>query len=285
VGRPALWPSIFVFLFLVACGVILLLVSESLRVGVPKRLTEELGIVLISVFGVSLIYEHVIAETHFQKLYGHLEGLIGGAQNNAARCASLGIDEIHETRSSYEATHSFKIFIETCGSGGTMRIVGRSLIYSMQAWEEYLRVFVQNGGTLELCFYAPDIQNSPLEELSGYDLRETEMALDIFERTARPWLESEKPPGKVEIRFHRVHLLDSFCEFISPNQHLIVWDLNFGRGTSHRRIFVLKGGSQMGKNLSEGRYSSIWNSAEPFYLYSPNASDTGMRVRTTGSSA
>lgn len=259
--------SVFIFLLLVAAGIILLLVADRLEVGIVKRLAEELGIVLISVFGVSLIYEHLLAEAHFLQIYRKLEKLIRGAESNAARCARLGICEIHETRPSYESAHGLQNLVEICGPRMRIRIIGRSLIYSMQVWEDQLSHLVARGATLELCFLAPDVSGSPLEELSGYDPRETGMALDIFKKTAQPWLEGAKPLGKVEIRFHRVHLLDSYYEVLDDEQHWLAWDLNFGRGTLNRRIFVISGKSPLGKNLADERYEIIWRTAEHFYKY------------------
>lgn len=266
-GEEPRWASAFVFLFLVACGVILMLAAEMVRKEPQKQLITEFGVVLISVFGVSLIYEHVLAGMHFRRMYRHLEELIRGAQDNAAQCAALGIREIHAVRKSYESAHPMADLVRSCGPNTRIRIVGRSLIYSMQIWEEHLSTLIDNGVTLQLCFFDPAITSSPLRALSGYDPRETQMALDIFETVARPWIQATSPPGSLELRFHQVHLMDSFFEVIDENQHWAAWDLNFGRGTAQRRIFVVNGESPLGRNLSQGRYEVIWKDSKVFFSY------------------
>jgi hypothetical protein len=61
--------------------------------------------------------------------------------------------------------------------------------------------------------------------------------------------------------------MDSIFEVRDQHEHWLAWDLNFGRGTGHRRVFVVQGGSPFGKSLTKGRYDVIWDDAKLVYLY------------------
>src|ERR1700683_1949349 len=66
--------ALFIGLFLII-GAHYLGDAESFKETL-RDLAKELGIVLISVWGVSLFYEYVLAERHFQKFQSNLEYLI-----------------------------------------------------------------------------------------------------------------------------------------------------------------------------------------------------------------
>ena len=50
--------------------------------------------------------------------------------------------------------------------------------------------------------------------------------------------------------------IDQFC----------AWDLNFGRDTTNKRIFLLDPLKPLGKDLKE-RYDKIWNQGETIFQY------------------
>jgi len=231
-----------------------------------KRLVEELVVVLISVWGVSLFYERFLAERHFNRFHENLRNLIRQGELNAAVCEALGILEIHISRRSYEDKHSFSSKVENVGSGDVVRITGRSLIFSMYGWRDLRRV-LDNGSRLQMCLVDPSIRDSPLNYLAGYSPEEIDFAIHRFIRSVKPWLLTAKPKGAVEVRFHRVHILDSYSEISKPHYSRAAWDLNFGEGTEERRIFYLNGEGALGKNLRDGRYQLIWDRAEPQFRY------------------
>jgi hypothetical protein len=231
-----------------------------------KKMTEELGIVLISVWGVSLFYETFLAARHFNRFQQNLTTLIRRGETNAAVCEHLGILEIHTGRRSYEDRHSFAREAENIGAGDVVRITGRSLIFLMYSWRD-LKHLLKNGARLQLCMLNPTLRNSPLNYLAGYSVEETELAIHRFVNYVRPWLVKEKPSGTVEVRFHTVHILDSYLEIIRPGHSRAAWDLNFGEGTEERRVFYLDGSGPLGRNLSQGRYQLIWDRAEEKFLY------------------
>jgi hypothetical protein len=235
-----------------------------------KRLTEELGVVLVSVWGVSLFYEKFLARRHFHRFLENLTELIQRGEMIAAVCESLGILEIHRSRRSYEEKHSFAGEAKNVGAGDVVRVTGRSLIFSMYSWRNLAQI-AENGGHLQLCIVDPQLRDSPLNYLAGYSPEETELAIQRFVKRLKPWLEHNKPKGTVEVRFHNVHVLDSFTEFIKAGNSSAAWDLNFGEGTEDRRIFFLKGDGPLGRNLTKGRYQLIWDKAEVKFLYKNGA--------------
>lgn len=265
------------YLFVILLGILILIGSYYIQekqdhpaLGLLKKLTEELGIVLISVWGVSLFYEKFLAERHFRRFLQNLTELIHRGEMNAAVCENLGILEIHRGRRSYEEKHSFAAEAKNIAAGDTVRVTGRSLIFSMYTWRNLAQI-VENGGHLQLCIVDPQLRDSPLNYLSGYSPEETELAIHRFVKRLKPWLEYHKPKGTLEVRFHRVHVLDSFMEISKSNHSFAAWDLNFGEGTEDRRIFFLNGDGPLARNLADGRYQLIWDNADVTFIYEDGA--------------
>src|ERR1700722_16521784 len=70
-------------------GVLLLIGSHFVGETWPfhetaRDLAKEFGIVLVSVWGVSLFYEHFLAKRHFEKFHSNLKDLIRQGETNAA---------------------------------------------------------------------------------------------------------------------------------------------------------------------------------------------------------
>jgi hypothetical protein len=231
-----------------------------------RELLKEFGVVLISVWGVSLFYEKFLAERHFNRFQTNLEELIRRGETNAAVCEGLGILEIHRSRRSFEDNHSLASEAMTLKGGDVVRISGRSLIFSMYGWQHLSRI-LENGATLQLCLLDPAIRDSPLSYLAGYSPEETDLAIRRFRTTLKPWLDAVKPRGSAELRFHRVHLLDSLLEIDRQQVYRVAWDLNFGVGIEERQIFYLDGHGPLGRNLTEGRYGLIWEKSTVVFSY------------------
>jgi len=261
----------YVLLALLA-GVLMIVVSYQIPfkgvgdVETAKDLLKEFGVVLVSVWGVSLFYEHFLAERHFRKFHANLETLIRQGETNAAACEGLGILEIHRNRRSFEEKRSFGSQSKDVGPGDIVRITGRSLIFSLYGWQN-LRHIVENGATLNLCLYDPSIRQTPLEYLSGYSPQETDLVINRVINRITPWLKTALPKGTIEIRYHRIHLLDSLLEIKRQHEHRVSWDLNFGEGTEERQVFYVIGNGPLGRNLTTGRYGIIWDHSTVMFRY------------------
>src|SRR5271166_846494 len=174
--------------------------NEQVR-KIAVDLTRESGIVLISVWGVSLFYERYIADRHFRTFHTRLEQLIGRGESNAAVCEGTGIKKIYRDRRSYEKEHPLVDQVRRLRDGDHLRIVGRSLVFLMYNWQQ-LRPLIENGATLQLCLINPNIDDELFRLLAGYSRTETILAVERFTSSFLPWLQSSQPRGGVEIRFH-----------------------------------------------------------------------------------
>jgi hypothetical protein len=262
------WPYVTVAL---VTGVLVLIAShfifpkDSLRQTLSD-LVRDFGMVLVSVWGVSLFYEHFLAERHFDKFHVNLRTLIRQGEMNAAMCEGMGILEIFRSRRDFEGKHSLANETLSLVPGDVIRLTGRSLIFSMFGWR-HLKTIVENGATVQLCLFDPAIRESPLDYLAGYLPQETDLVLLRIVTKVKPWLASVRPKGNVEVRLHRVHLLDSLMEINCKGRHRLAWDLNFGEGTEERYIFYLNGDGPLGRNLTDGRYRLIWSNSSVILRY------------------
>jgi hypothetical protein len=240
--------------------------SEERAGRLVVELLREFGVVLISVWGVSLFYERFIANRHFRTFQTKLEGLMGRGESNAAVCEGTGIKNIYRDRGSFERNHPLVSLISGLRKGDHLRIVGRSLVFLMYNWQQ-LRPLVENGGALQLCLINPKYDNDLFRLLAGYSNTETALALERFNGSFLPWLESSRPNGTVEIRFHNLPLLDSYTERKRDDEYRSVWDLNFGEGLQSRVIFYLDAKGVFGENLRQHRYGPIWDRSERVFKY------------------
>jgi hypothetical protein len=252
-------------LLIVIGSVALEFYKQPVRVIVAEIL-REFGIGLISVFGISFLYEKLSAEHAFRRFFTDLQKLIRQGESNAAMCEALGILELHANRKSYEARHNFAEDLSSLGEGDRVRITGRSLIFTMYSWQHF-QTMLRSGATLELCLYDPSIKESPLQVLAGYSQEETALAIHRFVSSMHPWLKSQPHKGSLEIRFHDVHLLDSFVEVQRGNEAQGAWDLNFGEGMEARQVFVVDLNRPLGHNLASERYGRIWAQAQRVFRF------------------
>lgn len=90
-------------IILVLSGLLLITVSFLIPGLGPwhsllRELTKELGIVLLAVFGVSLLYELILAKRYIRTFLHLLGREVMKGESNAAMCAYLGIRKIFPNR-------------------------------------------------------------------------------------------------------------------------------------------------------------------------------------------
>jgi hypothetical protein len=229
-------------------------------------LFKEVGIVLISVWGISLFYEKYIADRHFTVFHSHLVNLVARGESNAAVCEGLGILRIYRDRQSYEEEHSFAEETNRLGQGDYLRIIGRSLIFLIYNWQR-LTPLIDNGAALELCFIDPQFDDPTFSAVAGYSSTETTLAIERIKDSFIPWLDRTRPKGSLEIRFHRFALLDSYTEKKEGEEYRSAWDLNFGEGLQSRYVFYMNTKGIFGEKLSGQRYKLIWDQSEIMFKY------------------
>ena len=229
-------------------------------------IVREFGIVLVSVWGVSLLYERYIADRHFRTFHTNLKDLVGRGESNAAVCEGTGIINIYRDRKSYEKDHPLVDQVRQLRDGDHLRIVGRSLVFLMYNWQQ-LRPVIENGGSLHLCLINPKFDDGLFRILAGYSKTETALALERFTSSFLPWLRSSQPRGGVEIRFHNLPLLDSYTERKQGDEYRSVWDLNFGEGLQSRVIFYVDAKGIFGEDLRQRRYGPIWDRSDRVFEY------------------
>jgi hypothetical protein len=265
VNRDIRFSATSVAIILILFGITLILISIIIGHHFWKEFLKELGIVLFSVSVVSLIYELWIAEKHFKKFHSELKKQIEMGETNAAICQRLGILQIFPTRDLYEAKYPLRDITSALAKGQIMRTVGRSLFLIMNK-PSALKQAVEKGAIVEFCCFDPTIDSSEIIKVSGLELTDIHSALSAFQKEFLNWLESKKPEGEIEIRFHKVHLLDSFFQFILNNKNVAAWDLSFGRDISDKRVFLLDGEYSFYKDLFE-RYNRVWDQSQVVFHY------------------
>jgi hypothetical protein len=226
----------------------------------------EIGVVLVSVWGISLFYEKYIADRHFKVFHSHLVDLVSRGESNAAVCESLGILRIYRDRQSYEEEHSFAQETSRLGQGDYLIIIGRSLIFLIYNWQR-LMPLINNGAALQLCFIDPQFDDPTFSAVAGYSSTETTLAIERIKDSFIPWLDRTRPQGSVEIRFHRFALLDSYTEKKEGKEYRSAWDLNFGEGLQSRYVFYMDTKGIFAEKLGTQRYKLIWDRSEIMFKY------------------
>jgi len=256
---------------LILAGITLIAGSVALpaRLGLWKELGKELGIVLVAAFGVSILYEILIAERHFHKFFSALREYVDRGESNAAACARLGILEIMPSRDMYEQKYPLRQLLAAAGSGSRIRVVG-STLFLLMTTPEPIQQALEQGARVELCSLDPE---SPANEIARWNgvvrLSDIQAAMDRFQELCT-WVDDAKPPGSLELRHHRIPLIDSFSFFDLGKTQLAVWDLNMGPHVSSKKILVVDATKGLGEDLTK-RYDRIWKNAVPRYRYSEGA--------------
>ena len=160
------------------------------------ELIKELGIVLISVCGVSLFYERVLAERQLLKFHTELQQLNStGRDQFCCVCSIKGCWRYSTTARSLRAktlpfspmTPGNILLPVMCQSHRT------KLYFIMLNWERF-QPMLQAGAALELCMIDPALPPSPLDYLAHYKPGETEMVVNDIRLRIRPWLEASSTP-------------------------------------------------------------------------------------------
>jgi hypothetical protein len=230
-----------------------------------KEFSRELGVVLLTVCGVSMIYELFVAEKHFHQFFSVLRGQLERGETNAAVCEALGVREIFPSRDLYERKYPLTVRLSGVAAGGTLRIIARTLNLLMSK-PEPIRQAIARGARVEMCFFDPDVDSPTLRDISELEQFETIAALRSFNKNFVKWLQEKSPSGSIEIRYHQVQLFDSFFSFPIQGEQLAVWDLSFGRDITAKRIFLVDVSKGLGADL-HWRYDLVWEQAVKKFEY------------------
>jgi hypothetical protein len=216
----------FVAVILALIGLVLILTSFIIgsQHDFWQSLCRELGIVVLSVFTVSLIYEILMAERHLQSFSLRLRSEIEQTQKNAAACVELGILQIFATRDLFETEYPLSSTLARLPARGSARFIARSLYYIMNK-TEFLQQALQRGARVDLCLLDPDASDADLAKIPDLVIDEVKAAVEVFKRQLGEWLASTRPPGQLELRFHNEPMPESFTWYASTDFNMGVWDL------------------------------------------------------------
>ncbi len=258
-------------IILVLSGLLLITVSFLIPGLGPwhsllRELTKELGIVLLAVFGVSLLYELILAKRYIRTFLHLLGREVMKGESNAAMCAYLGIRKIFPNREDFEKEFSLVDRLNQLQHGDGLRIVARSLLMFMGRADK-VQEALSRGAHVELCLLSPQIAVKRAPLLSELQVSDIYGAISMFEQKLASFVAaSGKVPGKLELRFHDVDLFDSWFVLQSGMQQVGIWDLSFGWHVSAKRVFVLDLNSPLGTDLNK-RYGLVYGRAEVIFQY------------------
>ena len=228
---------------------------------------RELAMVLISVFGVSYLYEKLSAQEHFSKFREILQEFVERGESVTARSEALGIREIHDSRESFQRSHPLSQVVSHLDHGDKIRITGRSLNNTMRDAGQFID-YLRAGGSLEFCMCDPEHSFETLSAVSHYFANETKAAIEQFQTAIVKWLETDGADirGNVELRLHRIDLMDTIIEVEGKDGHMATLDLNFGVNKEQRYVFYVDVTKPLGKSLCE-RSQAIWSIARTYYKF------------------
>jgi hypothetical protein len=249
---------------LILVGITLIAFSVA-HAGFWGELLKELGIVLVAVFGVSIMYEILMAERHFERFFTGLRAYIERGESNAAACADLGILEIFPGRDVYQQKHRLQRLLAAPEGGSRIRIIGSSLFHVMTV-RELFQGALERGAVVELCTLDPETSADELAKWNFVVLpSDLKAGMDRLRELCK-WVDQARPAGSLQLRHHRVPLIDSFASFDLGETQLSVWDVNLGPDLTRKRTFLVDATKGLGKDLTK-RYDHIWNNAAPRFRY------------------
>ena len=151
-----------IFFILALTGLFLILLSTFLtypeRSQFVPEFIKELGIVLLSVFTVSLIYEILLADIHMDNFRSIFIEIAQSLQSNAKSCNELGIIKIFPLRTTFEQEYPFTDLMNTLNKGSSVRIVARTLFHIMNKSASLNNALIR-GVKIELCLLSPMLNN------------------------------------------------------------------------------------------------------------------------------
>jgi len=147
-----------------------------------------------------------------------------------------------------------------------IRIVGSTLLLLMTR-PEPIQKALELGAQEDLCCLDPDIRviNESTVWNPAVEPSDLKAAMERFQKLCR-WVENCRPPGRLELRHHRISLIDTFASFELGAKRFAVCDLNMGPHVSAKKIFVVDPTKGLGEDLAT-RYDRIWNNAAWHYRY------------------
>lgn len=259
---------VFALMGLLLIAVSLLIPDEG-RLSLIREFLRELGVVVFAVFAVSFIYEVIVAEKYFRHFSRMLGQQIQRGESNAAVCAHLGIREIYTTRPPYESAYPVSGLVDNLGPGSRFRVISKTMFLMITKTEAFQTALLQST-SLEFCILDPETAPDELAKSPDIEVTDLYSTLAIFKKRIVDWIDSEKPPGTLELRFHHSAQIDSYLFVRSVDYGLSAWDLSFGRELTAKRVLVVDPLRPFGIDLYH-RYDHIWNRAQPVFRYDGNA--------------
>jgi hypothetical protein len=244
-------------LLMIAIGIILMLIGKNLPQGVIRDLLESFGVLFVSVFFISLLYEKFLAEKHFAQFKEVMEAQLLAMDNLQSLCTRLGIREIFENRNDYERKYPLDELLSKVKVGGKLLVVARTM-YSLLNKQEAIKHAIKKGVNIQLACIAPTSVDSALATISFLKISDIKTPMEVLEDLLS-WVQKEKPSGTLELHTYEQPLPDSLLYVDLEDRSLVVWDMTFGRDSTHKRVFILEPTTtNLGTNLLD-RYIKIFD--------------------------
>lgn len=270
-----------VMLFVVLAGIGLIVLSHvplswSHWHATVREIAKEIGVTLFAVGTISLIYEWFIWEKHSKQFLAFLQAEIRKGEGNAAACAHLGIDEIYGQRWKFTSNYAIDDRMAGADSKTILRIFARSAHNLMSERVHVFNGALHAGAHVEICILDPAATDDELkltQDVSRHDLNSAIVNLkhQLIPALQTPPSDDENAPkagppasGHLEVRYHRVPMLDSFLDIQSNDQRVCAWDLSFGRKVELKHIFRVDPSKPLGKHLLK-RYAHVWDCSTVAY--------------------
>ncbi len=244
-------------------------VPEHDYLGYVRTFLRELGIVVLTVFTVSVLYEMLVEEKHFQKVTDQINYRLAQGEGLLAACLQLGIDEVFPRRDVFELKYPFKGVVDDLHPGASLSVLARSL-FGLMTKAPDIQKAVERGATLRLCVFDPHQPPEDISKIQGMVVADVVAAVTVFKKAIAEWVGEAQPPGTVELRFHRFPIADSLLTVSSNARSQLVWDLSFARDIGTKRIILLDPHKGLGQEL-HGRIEHVWAhpTTKVVFRYSP----------------
>jgi hypothetical protein len=262
-------PAVLLSLLLVLLGLLLLalsgLMSDQGVAAYFRAFFKDLGIVILAVTTIHLLYHLILARSYQDEFMELLRHEVAVGESNAAVCAALGIVKIYPNSTAFEQDLPLSAWLPRLTAGSRLRVVGRSL-FLLMCKAEILRSALRQGAQLELCLLHPETPAAEAAKITELEVFDIQAAVSLFAKKIADPVAAEKPPGSVELRYHRLVLFDTYLHLDSPTDPVVVWDLSFGPDASAKRIVVLDARKPFAADLTR-RYAEIWAGSTSAYEY------------------
>lgn len=187
-------------------------------------------------------------------------------ENISKTCNELGLIEIFPNRELFQNKYPLSTIVTEATTGSKFRIIARTLFLLLNRPKD-IQTAIMQGANVEMCFFDTKADLFILRELAYFEIFDTHSAISTFKRFFVDWLKDKTPSGSIEIRYHQVHLLESYFTFLYKGKQIAIWDLSFGRDISAKRIMLFDTKIGLGADL-DGRYQQIWELSKAKFKYS-----------------